>query len=63
MFRRMLRLCLIPKKFKEKKNIKKNNFLMFDSLIKKIKIKLFINLYIIKLFNFYIDELKQIKMV
>ena len=37
MFRRMLRLCFIPKKFKEKKNIKGSDFLMFGYLIKSFK--------------------------
>ena len=43
--------------------LKKNNFLIFGFIMKntkenQIQLKLFRNLYILKLFNIYIEELK-----
>ena len=49
------------KRYKGKKNIKKNDFLMFTCLMKNLKenqiyIKLFRNLSILKLFNIYNEK-------
>ena len=49
-------------KLRNKKYIKKNYFSVFNSTMKntkknKIYLKLVINSYIFKLFNFYIDEI------
>ena len=49
------RICFVPKSIK-RKNIKKNDFIMFDFNIKNTKEKLIKNLYILKLFNLYIKE-------
>ena len=51
------------KALKKEKNVKKNYFLMFGYTLKnakenQIQLKLFRNLYIFKLFNLYIKELK-----
>lgn len=61
----MLRLFFCSKKIliKEKKNIRRNDFIMFDLIIKNINerksnmIKLI--LFILKLFNLYINKKKS----